>query len=136
MEIVRTIREAVGDGIDLGLEIHRNLTPDEAIILAGELAPFRILYYEDPIAPQSIEALEYVAHHVHIPIATGERFYNIQQFKELIDKKTVSLIRPDVSLAGGITHCKKIAALAEAFFRGHFPTPDGESGQPRRICAT
>ena len=121
VEIVRAIREAVGNDIDLGLEIHRNLTPDEAIILAGELAPFHILYYEDPIAPQSIEALEYVAQHVHIPIATGERFYNIQQFKELIDKKTVSLIRPDVSLAGGITHCKKIAALAEASFVGIFP---------------
>ena len=121
VEIVRTIREAVGDDIDLGLEIHRNLTPDEAIILAGELAPFHVLYYEDPIAPQSIEALEYVAQHVHIPIATGERFYNIQQFKELIDKKTVSLIRPDVSLAGGITHCKKIASLAESAFVGIFP---------------
>ena len=72
VEIVRAIREVVGNDIDLGLEIHRNLTPDEAIILAGELAPFHILYYEDPIAPQSIEALEYVARHVHIPIATGE----------------------------------------------------------------
>lgn len=121
VEIVKTIREAVGYEVDLGLEIHRNLTPDEAIILAGELAPFRILYYEDPIAPQSVEALDYVARHVHIPIATGERFYNIQQFKELIDKKTVSLIRPDVSLAGGITQCKKIAALAEASFVGIFP---------------
>ena len=121
VEIVKTIREAIGYEVDLGLEIHRNLTPDEAITLAGELAPFRILYYEDPIAPQSVEALDYVARHVHIPIATGERFYNIQQFKELIDKKTVSLIRPDVSLAGGITQCKKIAALAEASFVGIFP---------------
>ena len=121
VEIVRTIREAVGYEIDLGLEIHRNLTPTEAVILAGELAPFRILYYEDPLAPQSVEALDYVARHVNIPIATGERFYNIQQFKELIDTKTVSLIRPDVSLAGGFTQCKKIAALAEAAFVGIFP---------------
>ncbi|MCZ6679319.1 MAG: mandelate racemase/muconate lactonizing enzyme family protein [Candidatus Poribacteria bacterium] len=121
IEIVKTIREAVGYEVDLGLEIHRNLTPDEAIILAGELAPFRILYYEDPLAPQSVEALDYVARHVHIPMATGERFYNIQQFKDLIDRKTVSLIRPDVSLAGGITQCKKIAALAEASFVGIFP---------------
>jgi galactonate dehydratase len=121
VEIVRSIREAIGYEVDLGLEIHRNLTPDEAIILAGELAPFRILYYEDPLAPQSVEALDYVARHVNIPIATGERFYNIYQFKELIDRKTVSLIRPDVSLAGGLTQCKKIAALAEASFVGIFP---------------
>ena len=121
VEIVSTIREAIGYNIDLGLEIHRNLTPDAAIVLANELAAFRILYYEDPLAPQSVDALDYVARHVHIPIATGERFYNVQQFKALIDRKTVSLIRPDVSLAGGITQCKKISALAEASFVGIFP---------------
>ncbi len=74
--IVATIREAVGPNIDLGLEIHRNLRPEEAIVLAGELAPYRILYYEDALAPESLEALEYVARHVNIPMATGERFYN------------------------------------------------------------
>ena len=121
VEIVKTIREAVGDEVDLGVEIHRNLSPGVAITLARELEPYRLLYYEDPIAPESVEALAYVAPHVRIPIATGERFYNIWQFKELIDKKTVSLIRPDISLAGGITHGKKIAALAEASFVGIFP---------------
>jgi galactonate dehydratase len=121
VEIVRTIREAVGDEIDLGLEIHRNLTPDEAIILAGELAPYRILYYEDPLAPQSIEPLKYIARHVDIPIATGERFYSLYQFKELIDSKTVSMVRPDLSLAGGFTQVKKIAAIAEGSFVGIFP---------------
>ncbi|MFC1717874.1 enolase C-terminal domain-like protein [Candidatus Poribacteria bacterium] len=92
VEIVKTIREAVGDEMDLGLEIHRNLTPDEAIILAGELAPYRILYYEDPIAPQSEDALEYVANHVNIPIAAGERSYSIYQYKELIDRGVVSMM--------------------------------------------
>jgi galactonate dehydratase len=121
VEIVGAIREAVSDQVDLGLEIHRNLNPDEAILLAQELAPYRILYYEDPLAPQSIEALDYVARHVDIPIATGERYYNMYQFKELIDSKTVALIRPDLSLAGGFTQAKKIAALAEASFVGVFP---------------
>jgi galactonate dehydratase len=121
IEIVKTVREAIGHDIDLGLEIHRNLRPEEAIVLANELTPYRILYYEDPLAPQSNEALEYIARHIHIPIATGERFYNIYQFKDLIDRKIVSLIRPDVSLAGGYTQVKKIAALAEAAFVGIFP---------------
>jgi galactonate dehydratase len=121
VEIVRAIREAVGDEIDLGLEIHRNLAPDEAIILAGELAPYRIYYYEDPLAPESVEALDYVARHVDIPIATGERFYNLYQFKDLIDKKIVGLVRPDLSLAGGFTQVKKIAAVAEASVVGVFP---------------
>ena len=52
--------------------------------------PFKILYYEDPLPPQSFEALEYVAQNINIPIATGERCYNIFQFKDLIDRKVVS----------------------------------------------
>jgi galactonate dehydratase len=121
VDIVRAIREAVGYEIDLGLEIHRNLSPEEAIVLASELAPYRILYYEDPLAPESIDAIRYIGRHVNIPIATGERFTSLYQFKELIDTKEVALIRPDLSLAGGFTQCKKIAALAEASFVGIFP---------------
>ena len=121
VELVGAAREAIGDGVDLGLEIHRNLRPEEAIALATELEPLKILYYEDPLAPQSIEAVEYIARHIRIPIATGERFYNIFQFKDLIDRKVASLIRPDLSLAGGFTQVKKIAAMAEAAFVGIFP---------------
>ena len=121
VRMVQTVREAIGDEIDLGLEIHRNLNPDTAIMLAKELEPFKILYYEDPLAPESIEALEYIARHVDLPLATGERFYNIFQFKDLIDRKLVSLIRPDLSLAGGFTQVKKVAAIAEPAFIGIFP---------------
>ena len=119
--ITQAIREAVGFEIDLGLEIHRNLGPDEAITLAHELMPLRLHYYEDPVAPESLDALRYVARHVHIPIATGERCHTLFQFKELLDTGAVAMIRPDLSLAGGFTQCKKIAALAEAAFVGVFP---------------
>jgi galactonate dehydratase len=119
--IVAAIRETIGYELDLGVEIHRNLRPEEAIVLARELEPFRMLYYEDPLAPESVEAFEYVARHINIPIATGERYYNIYQFKDLIDRKLISLVRADVSLAGGFTQMKKIAAIAEAAFVGIFP---------------
>ena len=89
--------------------------------MARELAPFRLHYYEDPTAPESLEALRYVARHVDLPIAFGERCHTLYQFKELLDTGTVALIRPDLSLAGGFTQCKKIAALAEAAFVGIFP---------------
>jgi len=92
-----------------------------AITLARELEPYRLLYYENPIAPKSAEALAYVARRVRIPIATGERFYNVWQFNELIQRRAVGMIRPDFSLAGGLTHGKKIAAIAEASFIGVFP---------------
>ncbi len=121
VDLVAAVREAVGFNIDLGLEIHRNLRPEEAIVLARELLPYRLLYYEDPLAPESFEAMEYIAQTVPLPMATGERCYNIFQFKDLIDRKVVSLIRPDLSLAGGFTQVKKIAAIAESAFVGIFP---------------
>jgi galactonate dehydratase len=130
--IVAAIREEVGFGIDLGVEIHRNLRPEQAIVLAGELAPYRMLYYEDPLAPEALEPMEYIARHINIPMATGERFYNIFQFKDLIDRKIVSLIRADLSLAGGYTQLKKIAAIAEAAFVGIFPHL---MGSPLNIAA-
>jgi len=121
VEMVAVVREAVGDGVDLGVEIHRNLQPDEAITLAHELRSFKLVYFEDPLAPESNEALEYIARHIDIPMAVGERSYNLFQFKELIDKKIAAFIRPDLSLAGGFTQVKKIAAIAEPAFVQVFP---------------
>ena len=120
-DIVHAIREAVGYGIDLGVELHRNFGPDESVILAREIAPLRILYLEDPVAPESLAALKYVADRVDIPIAAGERGSSLFQFKELLDTVPVAMIRPDLSLAGGFTQCRKIAALAEASFVNVFP---------------
>jgi galactonate dehydratase len=121
VEIVAAVREAIGDEIDLGLEIHRNLPPEESIVLGNELLPFRLLYYEDPVAPESFEALQYVARHVNIPIAFGERSHSLYQFRELIDTGAVSWIRSDLSLVGGYTQARKIAAMAEASFISVFP---------------
>lgn len=132
--IVRAIRQAVGDEVDLGLEIHRNLNPDEAILLAAELAPYRVLYYEDPIAPGSLEALRYVAQHVHIPIATGERSHTLHQFKSLIDSQTVAMVRPDLSLVGGYTQARKIAGMAEAAMVGIFPHLMGSPVNTAAFC--
>lgn len=120
-EIVAAIRDAVGFGIDLGVELHRNFGPDEAVLLAREIAPLRILYYEDPVAPESLAALRYVADRTDLPIAAGERCCTLYQFKELLDAVPVAMIRPDLSLAGGFTQCRKIAALAEAQFVNVFP---------------
>jgi galactonate dehydratase len=120
-EIVQAIRDEVGYAIDIGVELHRNFGPDESVILAREIAPLRILYYEDPVAPESLTGLKYVADRVGIPIAAGERNYSLFQFKELLDAVPLAMIRPDLSLAGGFTQCRKIAALAEASFVNVFP---------------
>lgn len=121
VNIVGAIREAIGYEVDFGVEIHRNLQPDEAITLAKAIEPFRLKYFEDPLAPESEEAISYIAQHIDIPMALGERSFLVPQFKELIDRQVAALIRPDVSLAGGFTQVKKIAALAEPAFIQIFP---------------
>ena len=120
LDIVRTIREAVGYDIDLGVEIHRNLSKNEVVVFGNAVLPYRLLYIEDPLAPESTDSLRYVAAHVNVPLAGGERSHNLYQFKEIIDTGAVSLVRPDLSLAGGFTQVKKIAALAESAFIGVF----------------
>jgi galactonate dehydratase len=114
IETVRQYREAVGTQVDLCIEIHRRLTPTEAIVLARGIEPFHPFFYEDPILPDSFDAMALVAQNIHIPIATGERLHTIYEFEALLSRGAVQYVRPDVCLAGGLTHSKKIAALAEA----------------------
>ncbi len=121
MGVVRTmesyteaVRRAVGPDIDLMIDVVSRLTPPEAIAAGRALEPYGLYFFEDPIEPDNIDAMAQVAERVPIPIATGERLYTIYQFRELLNKNAAAYIRPDLSLAGGITNCKKIAALERA----------------------
>jgi galactonate dehydratase len=121
VDAVRQFRAAVGDEVDLCIEIHRRLAPAEAIVLARGIEPFRPLFYEDPILPDNFDAMALVAENIHIPIATGERLHTIFEFEMLLRRGAVQYVRPDVCLVGGITGAKKIAALAEANYVGVIP---------------
>ena len=114
IDVIAAIRDAVGYDIDLGVEIHRNLQPDEAITLAKAVEPCRLKYYEDPLAPESNEAHAYIAQHIDIPLALGERNFLVTQFKELIDSQIAAFIRPDLSLTGGFTQMKKFPGQARS----------------------
>lgn len=114
IETVAQYREAVGKDVDLCIEIHRRLAPAEAIVLARGIEPYHPFFYEDPILPDSFDAMALVAQHIEIPIATGERLHTIYEFEALLRRGAVQYVRPDVCLAGGLTGSKKIAALAEA----------------------
>ena len=121
IDTVRRYREAVGNDVDLCIEIHRRLTPHEAIVLARGIEEFHPFFYEDPILPDSFDAMALVAQNIHIPIATGERLHTIYEFEALLARGAVQYVRPDVCMAGGLTHSKKIAALAEAHHAGVVP---------------
>ena len=111
---VRRLREAVGPKVDLCIEIHRRLTPPEAIALGRGIEKYTPMFFEDPLRPNSFDAMAWVADHIPIAVATGERFINLYQFQTLLSRHAVEYLRPDVCLCGGITGTKKIAALAEA----------------------
>jgi galactonate dehydratase len=121
IDTVRRYREAVGSEVDLCIEIHRRLTPAEAIVLARGIEQFHPFFYEDPILPDNFDAMALVAQNIHVPIATGERLHTIYEFEMLLRRGAVQYVRPDVCMAGGLSHCKKIAALAEAQHVGVVP---------------
>jgi galactonate dehydratase len=121
IDAVAAYREAAGTEVDLCIEIHRRLTPTEAITLAKGIEKFHPLFYEDPILPDNFEAMALVARNVNIPIATGERLHTIHEFQALLRTGAVQYVRPDVCLAGGLTHSKKIASIAEAHYVGVVP---------------
>ncbi len=111
---VRQFRAAVGNEVDLCIEIHRRLDPHQAIVLANEIEEYRPMFYEDPVRPDNPDAMKRVAEKTTLPIATGERFQTLEEFNALLRRDAVDYVRPDVCLAGGITTTKKIAAAAEA----------------------
>ena len=80
------------------------------------MEPYNPLFLEDPIAPDSDEVMAEVAGKTWLPIATGERFVTIQEFENLLMKKAARYVRPDLCAMGGITACKKVAAIAESHY--------------------
>ncbi|MCH8817531.1 MAG: mandelate racemase/muconate lactonizing enzyme family protein, partial [Chloroflexi bacterium] len=107
--------------VDLCIEIHRRLTPTEAVQLGLGIEEFHPYFFEDPVTPDNFDEMAYVAGKINIPIATGERFTSLWEFQMLLNRSAVQYVRPDVCMVGGISGAKKIAALAEAHHVGVVP---------------
>jgi galactonate dehydratase len=112
---VAAVRETVGSAVGIGVDFHGRVHKPMAKVLAKELEPFHLMFIEEPVLPENNEALREIANHAAIPIATGERMYSRWDFKNLLIDGVVDIIQPDLSHAGGITECKKIISMAEAF---------------------
>jgi galactonate dehydratase len=112
---VATVREVTGKKFDIGIDFHGRVHKPMAKILAKELEPFHPMFIEEVVLPENNEALREIANHVTIPIATGERMFSRWQFKTLLHDGYIDIIQPDLSHAGGITECKKIISMAEAY---------------------
>lgn len=114
-DLVAAAREGGGPDLDLIVEVHRKLTPMNSIVLETALTPFNLYFIEDPIQIDTITTQAELAKRMTTPLALGERNVSIWEFRELLEVGGPQYVRPDVGLAGGLTHCKKIAAIAEAY---------------------
>ena len=118
---LEAVREAVGDDVELLVEVHGRLAPSDAIRIGNAMEQYRPFVYEEPVPPQNIDALQRVAESVSIPIATGERLYTKWDYADLLSRQIVAMIQPDIVQGGGILELKKIAAMAEAHYVGFQP---------------
>jgi galactonate dehydratase len=116
-----SLRDAVGNTLDIGVELHRNMQPGNSVALIEELMPFRPLFVEDPIPPDSVLSFAEVSAKVRTPMAAGERNTSIYEFREYIEHAGLAFVRPDIGIAGGFTHVRKICAMAEAHHQGILP---------------
>ena len=114
-ERMAAARDAVKGDVDIILELHRKLTPLQALPVATAVARFNPLFIEDPVQIDSIQSQGEIARRITSPLANGERMHSIWEFRELLAATGPQYVRPDIGLAGGFTHLKKIAAVAESF---------------------
>lgn len=117
---VEAIRDAVGEELDIGIEIHRDLNPDDTVRVCNLLDPLKILFYEDPHRSENVEILKYVSDKTTAPLAAGERCVSIQEFETLFHNG-LRLARPDVCTLGGLTGAKKVCTIAEVYHAGVMP---------------
>jgi len=116
VEQVKAVRQAVGQDTDILIEGHGRFNVYTALNVANELAPFKPMFFEEPVLPENLDALAEVRDKSPIPIASGERWYTKYDFRAAFSKKAVDIAQPDLRIAGGLTEGKKIAALAETEF--------------------
>jgi len=112
---VAEIRAVFGNTIEFGLDFHGRVSAPMAKILIRELEPYRPLFIEEPVLAEQAEHYPRLAAQTSIPLAAGERMYSRFEFKRVFELGGISILQPDLSHAGGITECMKIAAMAEAY---------------------
>ena len=114
-DVIERVQAAQAEGMDVGLDFHGRVHRPLAKQLAKALEPLGLLFIEEPLLSENPEGLRQIAELVSTPIALGERLYSRWDFKPFFEAGAVDIIQPDLSHAGGILECRKIAAMAEAY---------------------
>jgi galactonate dehydratase len=114
LKLVRAVREAVGENIDIIIEAHDRLSFSTALRVGHALAEYNPMWFETPVMSTDIQATLALARQINIPVASGERFNRLSDFSDLLSSKVISIAQPEVLGIGGIGSMMKVAAIAEA----------------------
>ena len=114
VEVTRAIREAVGPTIDIGADVNSAYDAATAIKACHELAKYDLWFIEEPVYPDDIDGSELIRRSQPIPVAAGESEFGIFGFRELLKRRAVDIVQPDVARIGGFTAAKRLGALVHA----------------------
>lgn len=114
-QIMRAMREAVGDDVEIMVDVHGRTTPAGALAFGHALAEYRPWFFEEPCQPEDIRAMAEVARKLPFPVASGERLVVRAHFRDLLEARAAAVLQPDVCHVGGISAMTKIASLAETY---------------------
>jgi galactonate dehydratase len=110
---LRAVREAVGPTVEILVEVHRRLAPNEAIRVGQRMEEFAPFWYEEPVDAEDLAGLAEVRRRILTPVVTGEALYSKAQFAAVFAQRGADILNPDVCNCGGILALKEIAAMAE-----------------------
>ena len=116
VSLVGAVRQAIGPAVDFAVDCHWNYNTRDVITLAHELAPFKLMWLEDPTPPDNVVALKRVTDNSPVPICCGENHYTRHGLREMIVTQAVDIIQPDVPRVGGLLEAKKVADLADIYY--------------------
>lgn len=113
-EIIRVMREELGDDIELSADANGGFSIGRAIRIGRMLEDYGYFHYEEPLPYPDIEGLAHVTSTLDIPVSGGEQDYSMSQFRRLLGMRAVDIVQPDIGYIGGVSRARKVAVLAEA----------------------
>ena len=109
----RAVREAVGDSLELMVDLHTRLDPSDSIWFCREVESLNMFAVEDPIRSEHLGGYRHIRGHTHVPLAAGEQWAHKWEFRQAIEEEWIDYARIDICIAGGLTEAKKIAGWCE-----------------------
>jgi galactonate dehydratase len=113
VQVTEAVRNAVGDDIELMVDLHGSYNATSAIVIAKALEPYNLTWLEEPVPAENVDAMREVKRSTSTPICAGENLYSAWRFRRLLEEQAVSIIEPDLNKCGGILEGQKIANMAD-----------------------